>query len=405
MPLIGKAQTENRFSKVQVRSLFGQHLVRSIEAVRGRSLAGNALPKPEQDRIVSLLALAFERSTAELWTIACELVESIAPMMEQALVWQEWMHLLQIGLKQSKLVGDRAAEALFSLLLGFEEQRLGAWADAEQLYLDSVTLYAAQESTTTYGVALGRLGYLKYLQGALDEALRYADESLAQFDGCEFESHRGYFIRGVVALAQVDTGEAIWWINRSLDICQLHDNQRLVAMRYRTLGWAFTKQKDLAQGRKYLEEAIDMFDKMGDVNECAAAKMNLGIVFATDEQHLRALDLYAEAAPVFRQLFAQLNLAMLYNNQGLSYRALEQLENAERAFEASIELQRALGNVRLLVGVLKNLGVLYREGAQEEKAVGTFGLALEELKQLDDKTVVEQLSKDVGAELAQVRHG
>lgn len=408
MQLTGKQQVmhangENKRAKADVRMLFSRHIVRSMRALQDRIRSVDVLSREEQERVINFLTLAFERPTGEIWPVCCELVTTAASAMEQAQVWQSWMHVLGKGIEQSQHLEDAVGEAHFSLLLGFQKQRIGEWGSAEKLYRVSLRLFDHQKSVSLYGLTLGRLGFLKYLQGALDEADEYARASLLQLTDNQYERHLGYYVQGLVALAQLQTEKAIEKIKLSLEICDTWRDRRTMAMRYRTLGWAYVEGNDLAKAFRCLDKAMSIFDEVGDISELALARMNLGIAFDVDEQPLRALDLYAEALPLFRQLSDQPNLAKLYNNQGLAYRKLGRMEEAEHVYKSSIELQQRLGDVRLLVGVFKNLGVLYAEMDEQEKAIQTLDSALDALNRLEDQTVVAQLTEEIEHELQQLR--
>lgn len=386
----------------RARDHFSQHLLRSVQTIQRQQCTAKALTQSEQDRIINVLGLIFARPTTQTWQTTIKFVDAIAPLVERSYSWSTWVKVLQKGQMQSREMADEFADAIFSLLLGFQAQQLGEWAEAENYYQHSVAQFARQDSSIRHGIALGRLGFLAYKQDNLAEALRQASNALSVLPDDHFERHRPYYIYGVVSLKRGDIEDAVHWIEKSLEICQTHDAERLVAMRYRTLGWAFSKQGDIEQAHLCLSHSVRMFNAMNDVAELAITQMNLGIVLDIGLQPLQALDLYAMVQPIFQKLADRPNLALLHNNQGMAYGNLGRIEDAIQAYQASLELHHQTNNFRSTINVLINMGDLYFAQEMSQQAQESFCAAQNHLKKLTDQILLEEFTEIIQNRLNQI---
>ena len=78
-------------------------------------------------------------------------------------------------------------------------------------------------------------------------------------------------------------------------------------------------------------------------------------------------------------------LAMLYNNIGMAYAGLQQWEQAENFYRDSIQRWQQLNNDRSCVNTMDNLGELYLQWHQKERALAILAEAYEIALTLDDR--------------------
>ena len=134
-----------------------------------------------------------------------------------------------------------------------------------------------------------------------------------------------------------------------------------------------------------------------------AAEMlnNQSVALLQGDQAQTALDVLAATGAAFEQAGEKLKLAMDWGNRAAALDALDQVEEAEAAYQQSAELLAEQGEDKLRADVMKALsGLQLRKGRQME-ALGTMragvaGIKRPSLAQRMLKKILELPSKFLG---------
>jgi tetratricopeptide (TPR) repeat protein len=123
-------------------------------------------------------------------------------------------------------------------------------------------------------------------------------------------------------------------------------------------------------------------------------------------QYEQALTLYQMAEISFQTMSDERSLAMVYNNLGLVYTALNDWIEAEVNLQRSIWLYQQIDDRKASISARGNLGIAYLEQARYPQAIQTFQESLTELQTTAHDPYYEQLWQDLNKYLtqAQVRY-
>lgn len=311
-----------------------------------------------------------------------EILERLAPQMEQAGYWESWMPYLQQGLHQSQTFGDTHAEARLYLWLGILYQQQSQLAQAYRHLQQSATGFATVGDGTNQAKALNRLAYVARLQRSYTASQHAVDQALTLLANDDAERSFSYFVKGVIAFDHGDWANAVEQFQRSIQWIEPLGDQRTLARRLRNLGPALRALGRYDEAIACYTRAIALFEAVYDPVQQAVTRMNLGVVYLMCAQPTQALAQFTQAEPVFREVHDRLHLAMLQTNQGIAYRLLQDWAQAEQYQKASIEHFQQLGNLAAQVNALDELGLVYLDQQALDKAQATFQEATGLLEQM-----------------------
>ncbi len=396
----------------RLTDVFRGHIERGIRAIMDRLACSIELDEEEAERSLELLNLALADDEQQLWAHIREFLLFLAPLLERAGYRLDWMTLLQKGIERSRQFDTGSVTSILCFDLAVLYQLVARWDEAESWYRQANDALVGDQRTVTepelYLRIQSRLAYIARLHGDLsgaEQILAAATSAIA--DNVQLDDtlvwEYVYFVYGTIAYDREALDKAEEHFRRSLRICQEHKAERQIARRLRDVGSILSSQEKLEEARTLLEQAIVLFDRLNDPVERAVTEMNLGIVEFRNKEPLQALDLYELALPVFRQTHDQLHLGILYNNQGVAYRAIGLLDRAEEASLASLEIRRRLGNAIAIAQTLRNLARVYGTSGEAEKAVAELEYALAEMDDAAEDLTHLPLYCELQEELEEIR--
>lgn len=395
-------------SEAEYRGVFQDYVTRSTEVLSGQLLNFEGLLSQELQARV-WLTLSYSLRLNRAWPSTRELLLMVAPKMERAGTWEDWLPCLARGVEKSQAVGDTNAEAELSLHLGHLLQRVGQSGGARKWLETARSLFDQLELPQRQAVALARLANLAArVDGDPIAAGELLERALSLIAVDDPEGAFCYFVGGVIALEKHELEEATDYFLRARDLAEQAGDRRLNALALLNLGRIYEQRGLFEPAETHYEWAIKAFSTIEDPVNLAVAHMNLGIVHMSCQDYGNAIRRYNEAESVLRRCHGDRRyLAMVYNNKGMAYAEMEEWSQAEDAFVASINFWRKLNNPLARLNVEDNLGDVYLRRGQLEQAVQIFESALEELAQLDADSAIsnpaesEQLRADLTNHLAQ----
>lgn len=315
------------------------------------------------------------------WPGTRDLLLMVAPRMEQAGVWDEWLPCVAQGIERSQAVGDRATEAALSLHLGHLLFRLRDFKAARR-WLEHAAQVALQEGLANpYAEALARKAQL-ILRSENDvaSAMEWVEAALARVEPDSVTTAFCRFVRGTLRLARLDYGAASEDFETARRLAQEQGDARLSALALVNLGRLYEQRELYEPAETFYEWAIATFTKLEDPINLAVTQMNLGIVYMCTGKIGKAMRSYDAAEATFRRLQERRYLAMLYNNRGMAAAEAGDLAQAVSAYQTACELWAALDEPLAWANVLDNLGMLYSEAQNTRAALASFDHGLQVIR-------------------------
>ncbi|MBE2237898.1 MAG: tetratricopeptide repeat protein [Caldilineaceae bacterium] len=362
-------------------ALFRTFVARSLDAALAAfDPAIERLDETLRER--GLHALSYGLRLEDAWPATRELALSLAPHLERQGYRREWMAVLAQALAQAEAQRDNAGAAHLHLRLGRLHILQGDYAAADAHLAQAQRLAAAAGDNHTQAQALERLGLSAFDRSDLDTAQARAHAALALVAADDPVAANGWHLLGWVALRQDNAEAGIARLQQALAINRLHGRYYPLACTLRDLGTAYLYAKRHALGVAAFTQAIELFTELGDDWGAAVARMNLGVACWYQGDHTQALAAYAPCEAVFQRLAGQAYLARLYNNQGLAYRELGEIEHARALFAQSIELARGAADWLETANALDSLAGLHLRLGDSAAALNAWQEALTELARL-----------------------
>jgi predicted ATPase len=126
---------------------------------------------------------------------------------------------------------------------------------------------------------------------------------------------------------------------------------------------------DPAAGRLWFEQALRLFEELGDAHAGARVRMNLGMIALQEGDFQGARTLSEEAVCAFEELGDEDYIAVSTRNLAYAHQDLGELEHARRLLEEVVGRARSIGNVHLEAQALGDLAEIALEEGRTEQAV------------------------------------
>ena len=359
------------------------------------------LPFETQEQ--SLHTLGYGLRDLDLWSTTRAFLLQLAPKMEQAGSRKTWVSYLAGGIRLSKQLRGRAAEAELRFHLGTLRQRLGDYQLAHQEFRQSAELFDRLSQPSNQAKALNRKAYVARLQRDFTSAEALASQALGLLPATESERAYSFLVLGTVELDKRNFEGAVELFQQSLEIWTAKKNQRMMAWSLTNLGAALRPLQRYEEAIDVYQKAIKFLEEAEDPVHLAVSQMNLGNVYLTQDEAEKALWLYQIANRVFNEVQERLRLAQIQMNMGMAHYRLGNWRDAERCFSLCVKLHQVIGNFKQVANGLDALGLVYLSQEFYEKAIVTFEKAHKCLTKDGVNTDFEYLLREIQTHLQEAR--
>jgi non-specific serine/threonine protein kinase len=151
------------------------------------------------------------------------------------------------------------------------------------------------------------------------------------------------------------------------------------------LGTMAYDQGDMPKALVYHEEALDLYQELGDQTGVAFALNNLGCQADRQGAYEQANGYFAEALDLYRELGDSRGMTMVLNNLGNTTRDQGDPQRAADIYEQALVLARQSKDKLLIAFLLSNLGELAHDQGEDARAIADFEEALPLLQELGAK--------------------
>lgn len=377
-------------------------LKRTRHALDAVSRARETLSPKTQQLVLGSLDYALE--LPEAWPLVSEMLRIAAPSMEHAGYRNEWIPYLLQGIRRSQESGDVAAEAELRYQVGILHQRQSRFETAAENLSASLTAFAAAQSASGQARALNQLAHNAYLQHRYPEAIQRVNRAL-ELSQEPLVCAMSYHVRGMIALDHKRWREAEAWHRQTLEIRKSSGDERRTAWSLLNVAYALRGQKKLTAAIEHYTEAIRILENLDDRYHWSHAQMNLGLVYLDNGRTQEALDHLNEARKEWEKQRDLLNLAKLYTNLGLAYLAEGDLPAAERWFEASIEYYADLKDESGRLNASDGLAMVLMKQERFAEATALLEASLAQLSQIAGLPTHDYLLQSMTQHLQSARRG
>jgi tetratricopeptide (TPR) repeat protein len=329
----------------------------------------------EPVRIQALHILTYALQLEGQWLLARDLLLRLADKLEHSSYRAGWLPLLEQGLHLSQQHQDAKTTAELHLRIGYLLQLSGQFEAACTHYAAGATTFAQVGQPERRARVLNRYAYTARQQQKPTQAWQLVQEALALVADDHPEQGNAYLVRGWLAVDERHWQAACADFAKAVAILRRNGTPYQLACALRDLAVPLHMLQRDEEAISVFQQAAALFGQLDNHFQQAVVKMNCGIIHLAQQPAL-ALDFFAGAEPIFRQLHDQENLGKLYLNQGLAYRVAGKLHRSTHLLQASISLFEQIGNPDWLANAVDELGVTFLQLGETQQAITTFQEAL-----------------------------
>ncbi|EKF00264.1 putative tetratricopeptide- repeat-containing domain protein [Tolypothrix sp. PCC 7601] len=177
------------------------------------------------------------------------------------------------------------------------------------------------------------------------------------------------------------------------------DATRAAAMKATEEGTALYKQgtaESLQQAIEKLQEALILWQKVGNKEGEAVALLGIGKVYDDLGEKQKALEYYNNALPLSQAVGDKGWEATTLNNIGSVYDDLGEKQKALEYYNNALPLWRAVGDKRGEATILNNIGLVYSDLGEKQKALEYYNNALPLSQAVSDKRGEANILNNIG---------
>lgn len=376
----------------------------SLRAVQG---AGAIVPDAEREQAWHLLSYALRHQ--EAWSLARQLLLTLAPKMEQVGFRSDWLAYLQQGVACADQLGDTGGAAEINLHIGQLHRLTSQFEAARQVLGQSLAYFHTVGDNRGRVRVLNHLAYVEWQALCIDEASCLAEEAfqLGEGDDAEAQKERAttLSVLGLVAMERLHWAESEGYHRQALAIRQGLGLVRECAFSLQNLGVVLAEQRHLAEAIACYEQALQVLSELKDSYHCAVIQMNLGKAYHEEQEYERAVDLYLQAEGAFRRHQSQRYLLTVNTNQAVTYLAREHWAQAEQYFLQCIAGYTELGNDMWRLLTTDGLAETYLGQQRYAEAIILLDAVQREIPKLVNQPYYDYLCNAVQTHLSAAQAG
>lgn len=308
-----------------------------------------------RDGILNLIHHGLRHELA--WSPTHKLIIALASYMERRGHWHLWRAILERAIETAQNANDIDGETTITALLGRVSQRQGRGPEVVRRYRRVLQLAKSQNNQYEIGRACTNLGYY------------YIDSS-----------H--------------------WWraelLNlRALEIFEELENAHGLAHANNHLGMLYTRQHHWPQAKERFERACQLWQKHGDQHSLLSGYMNLGLMHVEIGETDEAMAYLHKASRIAQHTGELSYTARILNNMAVAHHQNKAWIEAEECAKKAESLFQEYADQRGLASAWQNLGLIYADINQTQRALEYLDKALVIHRKLNNQSDIEQIREKI----------
>ena len=350
------------FSRAQIDLLitFAQNKLSHLKQIQFFLTLGETVKSSgEYDAAVSIFNSLVDSTGNEsrLSNIKINCYLAIADIYEKQAYWKESLALVQKAKKAFKQQKDNKGIAFCENFLGTIYGERGNIKLAKSHFELSLSLLNPAKDKALVGIIEINLGILNNMQGNFDEAYICFQRALVIFE-------------------------------------QTHDIIRIAELRH-NIGILFTQKGEYDSALSEFDKSIALSTNLGVLTKLGIDYLSKAFIFTQLKDYRLASAFAAKAMEICDMLNDRLSMADIYKIQGIIERNLSNYKFSENYLLTSLRLNQELSNALNKAETLYELGKLYVDTNQKNKAFEVFNSSLEYFRNINSLDMVRKVKEEI----------
>jgi tetratricopeptide (TPR) repeat protein len=185
--------------------------------------------------------------------------------------------------------------------------------------------------------------------------------------------------------SRLKPNERVYWIGESLKASRLGKNRLFECVHLGNLGLAHRDKGELNLALNVFKAQFVIANEINKVDLKLNAQINTAMIYDEQGMPREAIKIYEDCLPERRRIKNQSKLAVLLNNLGNSYSKIGDKEQSKRYLDEAFEIRKISGDLAGIFSSILNSGVNLLENGHYRIASEKFDDALQIAKKLGDK--------------------
>jgi len=282
---------------------------------------------------------------------------AIADIFEKQAFWKESLTLIKKAKNAFNLQKDNKGLATCENILGTIYGEQGNIKKAKSHFERSLSLLNSSKDKALVGILEINLGILNNMQGNFDEAFTCFQRALIKFE-------------------------------------QTHDINRIAELRH-NIGMLYTQKGEYDSALSEFNKSIALSLEEGYLSKLGISYLSKAFIFTKLKDYQIASVFAKRGMEICEKLNDRLSMADIYKIKGIIERGLNNHKLAESYLLTSLRLNEELSNALNKAETLYELGKLYVDMGQKNKALGVFNSSVEYYRNINSTNMVRLLKKEI----------
>ncbi len=191
-----------------------------------------------------------------------------------------------------------------------------------------------------------------------------------------------------------DANEPEKYFLKSIKLCRTKKMDIQLAQDYTNLGAFYLGKCDFNKSINCTEKALSIFKEQNDVQGIGFSLGNLGNAYFYLECYSKSLEYYTQAIDFARKNEDQQLLGNSFNSRAMIYQKIGDFPKAVKNILEALQIKEAMNHK--LSPIYTNLGVIYQEWGDLEKAEKYYEIALKNARMEKDKLSIAKIKNNLG---------
>jgi tetratricopeptide (TPR) repeat protein len=228
--------------------------------------------------------------------------------------------------------------------------------------------------------------YVSYYNDSSFYYLDAADELLKK-DPSPIDNADAKYLRSIVYYTISEFDKAQWSLNQAITLAKELDDKKLLAKSYNLLGAIHFNLGNYSEAIRQYNNKLEIVRMMHDTVSIIETYYNISLINNAEGSYFKSLENNYAALNLSEKTKDSVSMMIVYEGLGISYSKIKDIKKAVINLKKALRLAINYGKIYEEAGIWVDLGNVYQENGEQEKALYYYKRGEETAKKNGDKLV------------------